>query len=223
MKVCTKSTKSAFLFDLEGLDIKTWSLLLMIKVAETFPATKLNWHYMKNILIDMMSGLLICREKKVLSNNKKDQQIQLASPAAMSKQSQKCFRVDFCFKIVSLLHCVSDLAYWRLHMFCPGFSVVKSGYRGFAIMQIWTIANSRLNDGEWRRESPTLIGSLVLWISYELGVWNRWVSERSDGQMELNKISHETMETQLKLGHRSTLIQSQITNMQILKESVSYW
>ena len=57
-------------------------------------------------------------------------------------------RVDFCFKIVSLLHCVSDLAYWCLHMLCPGFSVVKSGYRGFAIMQIWTIANSRLNDGE---------------------------------------------------------------------------
>lgn len=33
--------------------------------------------------------------------------------------------------------------------------------------------------------------------------------------MELNKISDETMETQLKLGHRSKLIQSQITNMQI--------
>lgn len=119
----------------------------MIYRDETFPATKLNC-YVKNVLIDMMSGLLICRETKVLSNNKKDQQIQLASPAAILKQSQKCFRVDFCFKIVSLLHCVSDLAYWRLRMFCPGFSVVKSGYRGFAIMQIWTIANSRLNDGE---------------------------------------------------------------------------
>lgn len=46
------------------------------------------------------------------------------------------------------------------------------------------------------------------------------VSEHSDGQMELNKISHEIMETQLKLGHRSKLIQSQITNMQIKSKSV---
>lgn len=49
--------------------------------------------------------------------------------------------------------------------------------------------------------SHCLIGSWVLWISYELGVWNRWVPKRLDGQMELNKISHENMETQHKLGH----------------------
>lgn len=47
-----------------------------------------------------------------------------------------------------------------------------------------------------------------------------WESEIDKYQLEVNKISHESMEIQLKIGHRSKLIQSQITNMQTKIQSI---
>ncbi len=66
--------------------------------------------------------------------------------------------------------------------------------------------------------------SLAVWCSEYHMSWESEIDGYQNVQMDRwNSIKyHEMMETQLKLGHRSKLIQSQITNMQILKESVSY-
>lgn len=60
-------------------------------------------------------------------------------------------------------------------------------------------------------------GNLLLshWKFNALNIRQSWNSDINGNQMKVNKISHETMRTHLKIRHRSKLIQSQVANMQI--------
>lgn len=60
-------------------------------------------------------------------------------------------------------------------------------------------------------------GNLLLshWKFNALNIRQSWKSDINGNQMKVNKISHETMRTHLKMRHRSKLIQSRIANMQI--------